>query len=246
MPMKPLIPGRVLATFALSASLFAAALGAQTTPSLTLFNAEGLQGAAVVLRGDVANLQDVPAAEGFDGTANDYAFSLKADGLWLVCMDAGFTTRCRELSGEVANLGEDGGSISSVRYLGPAMASGVAAPRVRTPAPGAADPAAGDEAPMFNIDLYGSDLRGIIYDRPGMDWKSCKASCDDDRQCRAWTYVVPGRTEHGECFLKEAVPEPSESECCISGIKRKPMRTGHVVPPAKPGTARRSPSPRRG
>lgn len=225
--MPAIFTPRVLAPLALAIGMASTGLGAHETPTLTLFNGEGLEGAPVTVASDIANLQAVPAREGFDGTANDYAFSLKAEGLWLVCMDAGFRTRCREVSGEVETLGEDGGSISSVRYLGPvAQANGGSR---QSPATGQSPMASSaDEPPMFNTDLLGSDLREIIYDRPGMDWKSCKAACDDERQCRAWTYVIPGRTEHGECFLKEAVPEPSESECCVSGIKHQQGRIGSL------------------
>lgn len=231
--MKPL--SRVLTIPALAISLGTMVADAQVRPSLTLFNSEGLEGAPVVLRGDVANLQDVAAAEGFDGTANDYALSLRAEGLWLVCMDAGYASRCREVTGEVPSLGDDGGSISSARYLGPVDQQ---RPAMQPSEPRQSAPAAGtDEPPMYNTDLFGSDLREIIYDRPGMDWRSCKASCEGDRQCKAWTYVKPGRTEHGECFLKESVPEPSESGCCVSGIKRSSSRTGHFVPPTLPASA---------
>lgn len=232
---------RILMALALVSGFSVIPLAAQQQPSLTLFNDEGLAGTAVVLRSDVTNLQDVPAAEGFDGTANDYALSLKADGRWLVCMDAGFTTRCREVSGEVRSLGEDGGSISSVRYLGQSAAAEGGSRK--SPAAGQSPMlSSADEPPMFNTDLFGSDLREIIYDRPGSDWKMCKAACDDEKQCKAWTYVIPGRTEHGECFLKDSVPEPSESECCVSGIKRTSSRTGYSVPPALAGQqqARRS------
>lgn len=231
--MLPSFLTRAWMPLALAMSFLSAGLNAQSTPRLTLFNNEGLEGAAVILRGDVSNLQDVPAAEGFDGTANDYAFSLKADGIWLVCMDAGFATDCREVSGKVPALGNAGGSISSVRYLGRAdPARGATVP---APLPGTmTNSAASDKPPLYNTDLFGSDLREIIYDRPGSDWKTCKASCDAERQCKAWTYVIPGRTEHGECFLKDAVPEPSESECCVSGIKRQPSRTGYATPPPLP------------
>lgn len=243
--MPTIFTPRVLAPLALAIGMASTGLGAQETPALTLFNGEGLEGAPVTVRSDVANLQAVPAGEGFDGTANDYAFSLKAEGLWLVCMDAGFRTRCREVSGEVQTLGEDGGSISSVRYLGPSVPAQGRSQPAHTPGQHAMQPPA-DDPPMFNTDLSGSDLREIIYDQPGMDWKSCKAACDDERQCRAWTYVIPGRTEYGECFLKDAVPEPSEGECCVSGIKRAKTRTGSLNLPAALPTAHRRASDRRG
>lgn len=195
--------------------------------SITLYNDEGMQGAPVTITTDVSNLQTVSAAEGFDSTANDYAYSLKAQGRWQVCMDAGFQTDCREVSGEVANLGEQGGSISSVRYLGPvstaAAPSGKGKPKGKAStgqvAAGPASQPADDWQPMYRVDLFGNDYREIVYDRPGNTWRQCKAACDGDKQCQAWTYVAPGRQPHGECFLKNPVPEASSSECCTSGIK---------------------------
>lgn len=199
--------------------------GAPEEKSLTLYNDEGLKGAAVKITADTSNLQTVKAAEGFDGTANDYAYSLKAQGRWQVCMDAGFKTDCREVSGEVATLGEQGGSISSVRYLGPATAT-ASVSRGKAPQPqtasGPVSKPADDWRPMHRVDLFGNDYREIVYDRPGNTWKQCKAACDGDKKCQAWTYVEPGRQPHGECFLKAPVPKAQSSECCISGVKGAP------------------------
>lgn len=221
-----------LAAGALGASPFlATAIAAQGEPprSITLYNAEDMGGAGVTITQDARNLQDVPAQEGFDSTANDYAYSLRTEGQWQVCMDAEFKTDCMIVDGEMASLGDNGGSISSVRYVGPSKrqvaAATAPAPSSRAPAApqgtsGTTSAAAEDDwQPMYNVDFYGNDYREIVYASAGNDWRTCKAACDGDRQCQAWTYVAPGRTEHGECFLKAPVPEPSESDCCISGVK---------------------------
>lgn len=216
-----------------TAPFLATAIAAQGEPSrsITLFSAEDMGGTGVTVTRDVANLQSVPAAEGFDGTANDYAFSVRTEGEWQVCMDAGFKTDCMIVDGEMASLGDKGGSISSVRYIGPSKRQ-VAVATVPTPssrAPNTVPAQAEDDwRPMVNVDLFGNDYRQIIYASAGNDWRTCKASCDGDKQCQAWTYVVPGRTEHGECFLKAPVPEPSESDCCISGIKGGASARGAV------------------
>ena len=207
-----------------TAPFLATAIAAQGEPSrsITLYNAEDMGGAGVTVTQDVANLQSVQAAEGFDSTANDYAYSLRTEGQWQVCMDAGFKTGCMIVDGEMASLGDKGGSISSVRYVGPSKRQ-VAVATGPAPSPRAPDaaPAEAEEEwqPMINVDLFGNDYREIVYASAGNDWRTCKAACDGDRQCQAWTYVAPGRTEHGECFLKAPVPEASESDCCISGIK---------------------------
>ncbi|MFN4020435.1 MAG: PAN domain-containing protein [Erythrobacter sp.] len=222
-----------LAAGALATSPFlASTITAQGNParSLTLYNEEDLGGAGVTVSQDVANLQSVRAAAGFDGTANDYAFSLRAEGRWQVCMDAGYKTDCMIVDGEVASLGDKGGSISSVRYLGPS-AHTAAAPQSRAPVTGetvAAPQPADDWQPMYNVDLFGNDYREIIYTSAGNDWRTCKAACDGDRQCQAWTYVGPGRSEYGECYLKAPVPEPAQSSCCISGIKGAASAEGAV------------------
>lgn len=205
-----------------SASLLAKNGDAPAAPSLTLYSAEGMKGEAVTVTRSTPNLQSVPASEGFDGTANDFAWSLRSVGKWQVCMDAAYETDCLTVDGDLAILGERGGSISSVRYLGPSgktkkVASATAAPATSAPLSQPAKP--DDWQPMYNVDLYGNDLREIAYQRAGSDWRTCKASCDADGQCKAWTYVEPGRTPYGECFLKSPVPEASTSECCISGVK---------------------------
>lgn len=240
-----IIKPRLLAAFTSLAIVAGAGLavsGQAKSPeeTITLYNGEGLTGAAVTISNDVTNLQSVEASEGFDGTANDYAYSLRAVGRWQVCMDAGYTTDCMEVDGDVSNLGERGGSISSIRYIGPSNAVAAASDepkakgknkQAKLSKPGKAEssvataPAAPEWQPMFNTDLYGSDYHSINYSRPGSNWQMCKASCDGDRQCRAWSYVQPGRTEFGECFLKNEVPEMSESDCCISGVKGTPSST---------------------
>ena len=215
-----------------TAPFLATAIAAQGEPprAITLYNGEDMTGTGVTVTKDIANLQTVTAQEGFDGTANDYAYSLRTEGQWQVCMDAGFKTSCLIVDGEMASLGDKGGSISSVRYIGPSKKTLAAAPV--SPAPLSPQPAlaAADDGwqPMYNVDLFGGDYREIAYTAPGSDWNTCKATCDGDRQCEAWTYVAPGRTEHGECFLKAGVPEPSESECCISGIKGGASARGAV------------------
>lgn len=188
---------------------------------IILYGDTGFAGEMAELRGSVQNLQEIPA-NGFDGTANDFAFSIKAKGRWEVCMDADFATRCRVIDGNVADLGEDNGSISSIRYIGPSGPDGVTARQATSagqPAASASTMPPTNYTPLYNTDLFGNDIRAITYERPGSTWQMCKAECDADGTCEAWTYVMPGRTEHGECFLKSPVPEASESDCCVSGIK---------------------------
>lgn len=66
-------------------------------------------------------------------------------------------------------------------------------------------------------------------DRPGHDLAqtplaeadplACQALCAADAQCRAWTYVAPGRQgEQAVCWTKFDIPEGWPNDCCISGV----------------------------
>lgn len=70
--------------------------------------------------------------------------------------------------------------------------------------------------PMFNVNLLGYDLREFRLSRRD-DWKSCKAACDSDGQCQAWTVSQGAST----CYLKwENNPELlTSNNCCITAIK---------------------------
>lgn len=86
-----------------------------------------------------------------------------------------------------------------------------------TPVPQAVAAAPVEEwQPMFNVNLLGYDHREFGLARRD-DWKSCKAACDGDGQCQAWTVSQEAST----CYLKwDGNPELlSSNNCCITGIK---------------------------
>ncbi len=68
----------------------------------------------------------------------------------------------------------------------------------------------------------GGDYRSLLIDSP--DWRLCKAECDGDARCMAWTYVRPGIQDptKAKCWLKSTVPPRSQSSCCDSGVKLFP------------------------
>ena len=91
----------------------------------------------------------------------------------------------------------------------------------------------GIRAQEVGVDRPGSDLRhGFAL--PQADPGLCRQACDEDSQCRAYTYVKPGvQAGSAVCWLKHAVPPAVANDCCVSGIK--PIV---VLPPAakaKPG-----------
>lgn len=74
-----------------------------------------------------------------------------------------------------------------------------------------------------------ADTFEIGWDRPGYDYSNfelrnpreilCQWRCQQDRRCRAWTFVNPGlQGAYARCWLKNRVPRPVRNSCCTSGI----------------------------
>lgn len=75
-------------------------------------------------------------------------------------------------------------------------------------------------------------------DRPGGDYKNfdlepsiagfgpCKAACESDAKCVAWTFVKSGvQGPKARCWLKNSSPNQVRSSCCVSGtIIQKPIK----------------------
>ena len=72
----------------------------------------------------------------------------------------------------------------------------------------------------FSIDRFGGDYRNFdTASDPSGD--SCKATCDAENKCRAWTYVRPGYIgPSARCYLKDKIKPPRHKPCCISGVVR--------------------------
>jgi hypothetical protein len=75
-----------------------------------------------------------------------------------------------------------------------------------------------DASNEVGIDRTGGDYRSL--DVPAdPSGQTCKAACEADSRCRAWTYVRPGyHGPNARCFLKERVRPPRRKPCCISGV----------------------------
>lgn len=72
-----------------------------------------------------------------------------------------------------------------------------------------------------NIDLPGGDYRSVEMDTS--DPGGCKALCDREGKCRAWTFVKPEEAGgRGLCWLKDSVPEAVRDNCCMSAVKGAP------------------------
>jgi hypothetical protein len=72
----------------------------------------------------------------------------------------------------------------------------------------------------FGIDRRGADYRNfeLPSDPSG---QRCKSTCENEKKCRAWTYVRPGYVgASARCYLKSKIPRPRRRPCCISGVVR--------------------------
>jgi hypothetical protein len=77
-----------------------------------------------------------------------------------------------------------------------------------------------DGALEISIDRLGGDYRNFEVP-PDPTGASCKAACEGDNRCRAWTYARPGYLGGAaRCFLKDKIKPPRRKPCCISGVVR--------------------------
>ena len=72
----------------------------------------------------------------------------------------------------------------------------------------------------YSIDRMGGDYRNFET-TPDAAGAPCKAVCDAENKCRAWTYVRPGYIgASARCYLKDKITRPRHKPCCISGVTR--------------------------
>ena len=72
----------------------------------------------------------------------------------------------------------------------------------------------------YSIDRTGGDYKTVDV-RPDPGGAPCRAACEADNRCRAWTYVRPGYAgPTARCYLKDKIPRPRPKPCCISGVVR--------------------------
>ena len=70
-----------------------------------------------------------------------------------------------------------------------------------------------------NVNRHGSDYRDFAMDA-NAEFGICQKACEDEAQCRAFTYVragIQGTAPH--CWLKNTVPQTYPDTTCISGVK---------------------------
>ncbi len=85
---------------------------------------------------------------------------------------------------------------------------------------GAAVAQPGPYTSEVDFDRPGADYDGFEQQGPWQGPSVCRDACFAAPRCRSFTYVRPGvEGPRGRCRLKDKVPSPVESRCCISGVK---------------------------
>jgi len=85
---------------------------------------------------------------------------------------------------------------------------------------GVIEPRKGKGEVEFAIDRLGGDYRYFDI-APDPTGETCKAACEAENNCRAWTYARPGYVSMTpRCYLKDKVKPPRQKPCCISGVVR--------------------------
>lgn len=74
-----------------------------------------------------------------------------------------------------------------------------------------------------SIDRFGGDYKNfeIKPDEKTRSDDACRAACEADNKCRAWTYARPGYAGRGgHCFLKDDIKPPRRRPGFTSGVVR--------------------------
>jgi hypothetical protein len=177
----------------------------------------GALGLAVLALVDLLPASPAQAQSGFDRPGGDYTnFQVRTGDPVLCAARCERDARCRAwafsyprsenayamcwLKNKVPPRIEDKCCVSGVR------GAGVIEPRI---------------GPVeFSIDRFGGDYRN--FETPSdSSGSACKAACEAENKCRAWTYVRPGYIGGpARCYLKEKITRPRTKPCCVSGVVR--------------------------
>ncbi|MFD2181293.1 PAN domain-containing protein [Rhodoplanes azumiensis] len=70
----------------------------------------------------------------------------------------------------------------------------------------------------IGIDRAGGDYQTLDL-AADASWPVCKAACEGESRCRAWTFLRAGYVgPTPRCYLKTRIPAPRKRPCCVSGV----------------------------
>ena len=120
----------------------------------------------------------------------------------------------------LSTIREGDGTDGAACWLKSTVPSRVEAPNSVSGVRGAGVVERRDHAIETSIDRFGGDYRSFAMttDTAG---EACRAACEGDQRCRAWTYARPGYASGGaRCFLKSTITPPRRRPGLISGVVR--------------------------
>lgn len=172
---------------------------------------------AALLAACVATVEPARAQANFDRPGGDYLRAPVPSGDPAVCaMQCERDRRCRAWSFSYPTGSGEGAVCWLKNSVPPRVASNCCVSGVR--GAGVVEPR--NSFLEVETDRLGGDYRSIdVAVDPKGD--TCKAACEADNKCRAWTYARPGYiARSARCFLKDHVKPPRRKPGFISGVVR--------------------------
>lgn len=165
----------------------------------------------------LASVQPARAQANFDRPGGDYSRTLLPSGDPAVCaLQCERDRRCRAWSFNYPTVSGEGAICWLKNSVPPRVESNCCVSGVR--GAGVVEPRT--TALEIETDRLGGDYRSLEV---GIDprGETCKAACEADNRCRAWTYARPGYiSKSPRCFLKDHVKPPRRKPGFISGVVR--------------------------
>ena len=173
--------------------------------------------AAIVAGLLVMHMRPLHAQANWDRPGADYSRSVLQSGDPAVCaLQCERDRKCHAWSFNYPLVNEDGAVCWLKNSVPARVQSNCCVSGVR--GAGVVEPR--NSAIAVETDRQGGDLRNVeVGVHP--TGETCKAVCEADDKCRAWTYARPGYIgKSARCFLKDKVTPPRRKPGFISGVVR--------------------------
>jgi hypothetical protein len=165
----------------------------------------------------VASFGVAQAQSGFDRPGGDYAnFPIRSGDPALCAARCDHDNRCRAWSFSYPRTERGPATCWLKSRVPPPVESACCTSGIR--GTGVIEPRKGSVE--FSTDRFGGDYRNFVVP-PDPTGAGCKAACEKDGRCRAWTYARQGYFSGApRCYLKDRIKRPRRKPCCISGVVR--------------------------
>lgn len=162
----------------------------------------------------IADFAPVSAQVGFDRPGSDYStFAVRSADPAVCAARCERDVRCRAWS-FVYPSAEHGAACRLKAQVPPRNADGCCVSGVK--GAGVIEPQ--DGRAEIGIDRAGGDFQTLDL-AADATWQTCKASCEGESRCRAWTFLRAGYIGPApRCYLKDRIVPPRRRPCCVSGV----------------------------